>query len=516
MLNLRTHRSHWLCLAGVLLLALVPRLYGLSERSLWFDEGFTWRLVQFPFSEMLERATRDNSPPFYYMVLQAWQEVFGASAVALRSLSVFFGLATIWGTYLFAAAAFGGVLSGSEPAEDERSRGRAIGLFAALLVALSAYHIRYSWELRMYALAAALAAFSSWALVRALHPRAGFRRWWLYGVLALLLVYTHYYGLFTLAAQGIFALFFLWQRAGWRLPGLLRQDTFRRAALTACLVALAWSPWFPVFLRQKAQVKADFWSRPVDFWQLAELAYRMFLSPEHFPGSRQTMLWSFDICVVLLYLLARKGRAAEWLTLALALGPFAFSVLVSQYDVSPGTLRYFLMAHVFLLVGLAALVWKIPFRLERGVVACLVLAIFVEGDVDFQRTMNLNESPGSRGAAEFLAASRQQAEPVVAAWPSAFLPLLHYASDRDGYYLYTNGRPLPHYWGTAALRPEEMISENALKTLQCRRLWVVNITRSAWGDRTVEIPAPWAEKDRRVFREVLGIGEVVVCEYVIP
>ena len=39
---------------------------------------------------------------------------------------------------------------------------KAFGLFSAALVALSAMQIRYSWEMRMYALAAALAVFSSW------------------------------------------------------------------------------------------------------------------------------------------------------------------------------------------------------------------------------------------------------------------------------------------------------------------------------------------------------------------
>jgi hypothetical protein len=39
------------------------RCYGLTSRTLWLDEAFTWKLVSFPFVEMLRRATEDNSPP---------------------------------------------------------------------------------------------------------------------------------------------------------------------------------------------------------------------------------------------------------------------------------------------------------------------------------------------------------------------------------------------------------------------------------------------------------------------
>jgi hypothetical protein len=45
-------------LVSILAPALVFRLYSLSERSFWFDEAFAWRLIEFPFPEMLGRAAR--------------------------------------------------------------------------------------------------------------------------------------------------------------------------------------------------------------------------------------------------------------------------------------------------------------------------------------------------------------------------------------------------------------------------------------------------------------------------
>jgi predicted membrane-bound mannosyltransferase len=93
-------------LAAIVAVGLLPRLYSLSERSLWFDEAFCWRLIQFPFFEMIEPVGRDNHPPLYFILLKAWATLFGDSAWTLRFLSVLFGLATIAGTYLFASAAY--------------------------------------------------------------------------------------------------------------------------------------------------------------------------------------------------------------------------------------------------------------------------------------------------------------------------------------------------------------------------------------------------------------------------
>src|SRR5260370_18669527 len=75
-----TRRRAMILLAAIMVLGLIPRLYGLTERSLWFDEAFCWRLIQFPLFEMLEPGGRDNHPPLYFILLQGWAALVGASA----------------------------------------------------------------------------------------------------------------------------------------------------------------------------------------------------------------------------------------------------------------------------------------------------------------------------------------------------------------------------------------------------------------------------------------------------
>jgi hypothetical protein len=146
------------------------RIYQLSARSLWFDEAFSWRIHTFHFAELFQRVGRDNHPPLYFILLKGWASFFGESAFALRSLSVLFGSLSILGAFLFATEAFGKNLLTAETNDDLPRRGYGPGLLAGALIALSAFQVRYSQELRMYTLAAALAIFSSWALFRALRP----------------------------------------------------------------------------------------------------------------------------------------------------------------------------------------------------------------------------------------------------------------------------------------------------------------------------------------------------------
>jgi hypothetical protein len=501
-------------LGGILLVGLLLRSYELPARSLWFDEAFSWRLTQFPFLEMVERVGHDNHPPLYFILLKTWATLFGASAVALRALSVLLGCLTVLGVYVFATEAFADEPRGAQDNPGGLPRARGTGLLAAALVALSGFQIRYSWEVRMYTLAAALAVFSSWALCRALRPPSRLRRWLVYSVLAVLLAYTHYYGLFTLAAQAVFVTGFLLVRAGWRPAAVLREPAFRHAVLAAGLVTMAWLPWLPTFLQQRGQVKAAFWSHPVTFWDVGELCYQMFVFPEYLPPpSHQAMLWAVDLCLVGVYLLWRRAGTGDWFVLCLGVGPLVFCLLASLFDISALTLRYYLMAHVFLLVGLAALVWRFRFPPERVIAALGLLAFFVGTDVDAWRTMDLANRPGARGAGEFLAQERRPGEPVLVCMPFFFFPLLYYAPDRSGYCLYTDGRPMPNYYGTAALTPEDLITDDGLQALRSRRVWVVNMDGGFLGIHTVPVPSQWVETGNRRFSDVFQLGNLMIVEY---
>ncbi len=490
-------------LGVVLLVGLLLRCQGLSARSLWFDEAFTWRLVSFSWAEMCERLPRDNSPPLYFLLLKAWVTLFGDTPVALRSLSVLLGAATVFGTWLFTREAFG-----------KSARAREVGLLAAALVALGVFQVRYGWEARPYALGTALAVFSSWALFRALHAGRAVGPWLLYGLLALLFAWTHYYALFSVAAQGLFALGYLLHAAGWDLRRLVRSPAFRCALLAGTIVVVGWLPWLPVFLRQRAQVQADFWTPPAAAEEVAKACYQMMAEPEGgLPSPRQSNWIALDLCVLGLLALWRKARAGEWFVLCAAVLPFALSFLVSAWDTKVFSLRYLLFAHLFLLVGAAALIGRIPSRLDRGAAAVFVLAVLMVVYADFWDKLDVARRPGFRGAAAFLESRRGPGEPVVVCSPLVYLPVRYHSGRGPNWYLYEDGREVPHYHGRAVLTPEDFLGADGLNASGARRVWVVNLQGLFWGNLAVRMPPGWVPVSTTKFTEVLGQGEVSVVEY---
>jgi hypothetical protein len=97
--------------------------------------------------------------------------------------------------------------------------------------------------------------------------------------------------------------------------------------------------------------------------------------------------------------------------------------------------------------------------------------------------------------------------------PFFYFPLRHYAQDRNGYYIYTNGPPMPHYYGTAAMTPEELITEEQMRRLISRRVWVVDMGAGFLGPRILPVPAHWVEKSRHTFTDVVRLGNLIVVEY---
>ena len=163
----RDRYTGW-ALAVVLALGVGVRWYYVADRSIWFDEAFSWRMIQYPFGEMFRRMALDNAPPLYYLLLKSWCACFGDSLPALRSLSVVMGGVTILAMFLFVRAATASLARADIERRANDRRGSEAALFAAMFVALSVFQIRWSWDARPYALGAALALLSSWALFRAL------------------------------------------------------------------------------------------------------------------------------------------------------------------------------------------------------------------------------------------------------------------------------------------------------------------------------------------------------------
>ena len=143
---------------GLTLLAFALRLTGLNWRPLWLDEGYSAWFSSRGWRELWTVVpTYEPHPPFYYSLLKLWRDVFGGSAVALRSFSVLCGVLTV--PIVIAAAA-----------EQERlapsgRRQLRVGV-VALLVACSPMLVTLGQEARPYPLLTLAYAIAILGLLR--------------------------------------------------------------------------------------------------------------------------------------------------------------------------------------------------------------------------------------------------------------------------------------------------------------------------------------------------------------
>lgn len=503
-----------LCLLLVVVMGSGVRAYKLTARSLWFDEAFSWRLSQFPLPEMLARSAQDVHPPLYYLLLKGWTNVFGASLLALRSFSVTLAAATIAAGYVLVAYALSS---------------RAAGLTTALLLAVSGFEIQFSWEARMYTLGTFLALVSTWCLLHALTQQSQRAWWWLtYAAAAAAFAYTHYYAFFSLAAQALFVILYILVATRGRVGEILHWKVFWFALLAALVALGLFAPWLPIFLQQQQQVQASFWIPPLDRWSIPDTFYRMYL-PTTEPLSRSgtgllrsllPLVATLGMWTALL-LLARFRRGTPRAALACivlsGVVPFAVSVVFSL--VTPQSVyqdRFFIFAHLFILLGWAALCWSLPWRIPRIVVISAAVIFLAAGSVHYWVHIDIPRKPGAHAAAQEIFRQRTAAEPVVVSSPFVFFAIDHYAEEefaaKGSVKLFSETGQLAHFAGGPILTAADVVDNEVFRDRDASAVWVVDT--SGFGGSPLIPPREWHAVWQRQFPEVYEYqGEVSVTRY---
>ena len=173
-------------LALITALAAALRFHSLAAKPFWFDEGVSVaiaRLDWYNFARILWR--REANMSLYYFLLHYWLH-FGGSEFFVRALSVLVATVSVPAIYLLGRHLF-----------DSR-----VGLTAAALLAVNAYHVQYSQDARSYSLMVLLCLLSSLYLLKSLTEPSGFNRV-AYVVISALAVYAQFFSLLLVVAQWI-------------------------------------------------------------------------------------------------------------------------------------------------------------------------------------------------------------------------------------------------------------------------------------------------------------------------
>lgn len=501
----------WLLIA-IVVIGVGIRSYHLTSRSLWFDEAFSWRLVQFPVSEMISRDAADVHPPLYYLLLKGWTTVFGSSLLALRSFSVTLAGITILAAYQFAAYAAGR---------------RSAGLLAAAIVAFAGFQIAFAWEARMYTLATAIGLFSSWLLLKSVRSKPqSIMLWVAYAAAAAALAYTHYYAFFTLAAHAVFVLGYIIVQTRWRIGELLQLKTFWYAVASAVLAIILYSPWIPAFIAQNSQVQQAYWVPPIGGWSIPDTFYR-FLAPTSGIPPHEGVIGPLITVIpitgtIALWLLLsfssfrRLPADSRFLVMLSGLVPFALSIAISLLaKQSLYQDRFLFLANLFILIGLALAVSAIPWRWPRRTVAALCVAGLAAASLAYWQELKIPQKPGAHAAAAQIFTSGNLQEPVIVTSPFVYFAILHYAAEEfdrpQSVKLYSEDGKLSHFAGGPILMAEDVIGPQVFSDVR-ESLWVVDTT--GFGGSIMPLPQDWTVAERSEHPEVFPHqGTVIVTRY---
>lgn len=413
-------------IAGVVAVAVALRLFRLGHQSLWTDELISYELATYAKgAEFWRGLLIDIHGPFNSVLLHGWTRL-GTSEAWLRLLYVIPGVLAVPVVWRLGTALF-----------DERA-----GRLAALLMAVSPFHVWYSQEVRSYAWAILWNAAALLLFVRAWDGKAGRGSWIGLAALCALSLLTNFSAVFLLA--------------GLSAAALARRPFSRAFALrwvgVVAFAGLVFLPWFldwygrmdaeRLFVEAPSPMGVPLrgdsgfsWSEvPYLGWAFA---YGYSLGPSlrdlHLDRSLRALLphlpvvalGAAAIAVPLLSgLRVARERGRVGLIAALAGVPVALAVLLAARDVKTFHPRY-LIAFFPLFVSILAAGWLRRSRAVRvsGVVAAGLVAISL-GQLYFDPAYAKEDT---RAAAHLVLEQERPGDSVVVIY--AWRPFRYYFSD---------------------------------------------------------------------------------------
>jgi 4-amino-4-deoxy-L-arabinose transferase-like glycosyltransferase len=329
--------------------------------SVWFDESFSAQMVRQNFADIWHYTALDVNAPLYYYLLKIWSLVAGHSDVALRFLSVLFGLGTLVGGFFLARKLFC----------------RRVGYFALLFLTLSPMLLRYATEMRCYTLLIFLLIMATYVFVLAQekHQR---KLWLLYGFLIALCMWTHYYAALPILAH-------------WAWRAITAKKFFTREFVTSLmLAAVLFLPWLVIMIKQLTTVQINgFWIPPFGFDTVANFLGEATIYSTHdriVDFAALGLVAALALLAILLIrarrTLIKKKQANLWLVLLVILLPPLVLAILSMPPLRPMFVnRYviFSMVAFSFLIAVAVGV-KLKTRAGRAMqIVFLILMLMLSG-----------------------------------------------------------------------------------------------------------------------------------------
>jgi len=472
----------------ILIISALSRFYNNTALALWHDEAFSALYIRYPWGEMMHRIGLDVHPPLYYWVLRVWSYGAGDSLLSLRLLSILFGVLTVWAGYMFLRAAFG----------------KKIALAGALLLALNPFQIQYALEARMYTLGTFLALWSSYFLVKALESENLHAKYWIgYTLTIAAALYTHYYLVFTIAAQGLFLLIYC----------LRYRDGKKFIAGMASYIgaAILYIAWVPTFLAQIARVQESYWIPPMTAWSVPGTLWKMIFGGT---GIRNSILAIATVVtlIILVRVIRRTTNVYKWFVILSVVIPVLAAVALSlRTDIYLD--RYFVFASLFFTILVLLAINSLSRPVLRWGLAVLLVASMTFAFFKNWQELGIHDKPGMTAASEVVNLNSSSGDKIIVGSSFIYFTFKYYNETGINPQLISD-RPIkdiPHFSGTAILTDDDLILDlNSFARGQT--VWLLWTT--GFGGSKPSLPANWQMQNEVKTADTPGFkGDIFVDKY---
>lgn len=466
----------------ILIIGAWARLHGIDDAGIWTDEAFSLIISGKSLVDILFHTARDVHPPLYYFILHGWMLLVGDGVHTARLLSVIFGIVNVvlsmWLMRLLA--------------------GWRAMMLGGLLIALLPIAVRYSQDVRMYALYVTLMLGATISLVIWLERPQSRRSLIVYCLLMVAGLYTHYFTVTCAFAHWLYlALLTSAQPKGERW--LMRPAWW--AANGA--IALMFTPWLPSLVYQ-LKYSGFNWVPPLEMKAVFTVFWRLL----HFSdGSEHAFVVFYGLMVLLLFMSAfiiaqgKRQREKYALLVIMAWAPIALIVVVSS--IKPLFIdRYFQMS-AFAYPMIAAVLMdlllnrcKIAFFTVLGLMAFLQLdGLYILYKKDPQNLQDFNQFNGLASAVkseyisgdEILILDFYLQLPMVYYFRNDMPPKFYVPMNSDG----TSSRPDGFQTSTLSSENADHIYVEKLESLTTvsGRVWLLDGAEG--GSSTHKLPDNW-------------------------
>lgn len=448
------------------------RLYSLTSQSVWGDEAMWVYFSQLSVSENILLTSQDFHMPLYNIILHYWITVFGLGEDALRSLSAIFGILGVVMAYLVGKKLF-------------NSR---VGLYSAVLLAVSSFHIYYSQQIRPYSLLALLGLVSFYFFIDCLNKDSKNKNlgniWpyaW-YFLAAGMLMYTHVFGLLIIVSQ-VCCLAFIRYKNYFRI-------SFKRWAAVYAGLFLAFIPWINALISQINNAKNTNlldWIQPPSVFGTNEFS----LLGTAVQLSGDYLIFSVFFLLIGIYLIksekqnpnkqiksdsafAGKSILLFWIIVPVLIS-FIYSLVMSPIYDSKNIIYIFPAAYILVAASIDSLFSKKSKRIAVCIIStyAIILLLSQFSSLGFQKEYYVNEQ--WRETADVVKAYRNPGEQIIIMHPSQIYAFMYYY-DIDCYNSPQRGsdiRNCSKEQKITALWDEKNIAEINLDELKSQSIWLV-------------------------------------------